>query len=180
MAGRDLEPRRQAGVGKGLRMVRKRPGSWSKRKKERFLDTLARTANVTESARACGMCRDAAYNLRRRDPEFRRDWEKALVEALDVMADRLLEYGLNGATVKIRYQGKVVDEEVRFDPKMALSLLRLHRDTATRVRAEADEPPADREALARDLREKLLLIDARMKEAKAQEGEPDDQDQRHG
>jgi hypothetical protein len=175
-----MELQRQAGVSKGLRLVRKRPSSWTKRKKERFLDTLARTANVTEATRACGMCRDAAYNLRRRDAGFRRDWEKALVEALDVLADRLLEYGLNGATVKIRYQGKVVDEEVRFDPKMALSLLRLHRDTAVRVRDEAAELPVDRDALARDLREKLLLIEARMKRANAREAEPGDRGEQHG
>ena len=142
--------------------ARREPRKWSGRRTEMFVSAPEDTSNVSAAIRACGMSRDAVYDRRKADPEFRRRWEQALVGAYDALEARALDVSLNGRTVKIRYQGKVVDEEVQFDTRTALTLLRMHRDTAERVRAQGEAAPTDRAALVRELRERLLRIEARM------------------
>jgi hypothetical protein len=127
-----------------------------------FVSTLGETGNVSAAIRACGMSRDAVYNRQKADPDFRARWEQALLTAYDALHGRTLDESINGKRVKVRYQGKVVDEEVRYDTRTALTLLRWHRDTAERVRAQAEAGPQDRDALIRELRERLLGIEARM------------------
>jgi hypothetical protein len=149
-------------AGGGLKMIRRKSNSWTPRKVKRFIDVLGLTANVSEAARACGMSRDAAYKLRQRDPDFRREWEGALGRALEMLADRVLDYALNGTIVKVRHGGKVVGEEHRFDARFALSLLRAHHDSAMRARAARDEV-IDSDAMEREIKGKFRLIEARLK-----------------
>jgi hypothetical protein len=151
----------EAGGDKPKRM-RRSPRKWTAKRIASFISTLEDTSNVSAAIRKCGMSRDAVYDRRKSDPEFRRRWEQALLCAYDALEARALDQSLNGRTVKIRYQGKVVDEEVQFDTRTALTLLRMHRDTAERVRAQGETGPQDRAGLIRELRERLLRIEARM------------------
>jgi hypothetical protein len=161
MAGGELEGSSKAGAGKPKR-TRRKPRKWTGRRVEDFVSTLDETGNVSAAIRACGMSRDAVYNRRKADPDFRRRWEQALLGAYDALEARALDEGLNGKRVKIRYRGEVVDEEVHFDTRTALTLLRMHRDTAERVRAQADAGPQDRDALERELIRRLDLMEARL------------------
>lgn len=55
-----------------------RHDGWTPERRERFLELLAAGTNVRWACRGVGLSQTAAYNLRRRDPEFARDWQTAL------------------------------------------------------------------------------------------------------
>jgi hypothetical protein len=59
------------------------------KRREVFLSMLAASRTVEEAARAVGVNRITAYNWRKRDPDFKREWE----EAVDVSVDKV-EAGL--------------------------------------------------------------------------------------
>lgn len=73
-----------------------------------FLTFLASTGNVRVACERAGVARQTAYNHRHEIPEFGREWELALDDAVDVLeeearrraldrSDKLLEYLLKRA-----------------------------------------------------------------------------------
>jgi hypothetical protein len=73
---------------------------WTPALGRRFLDHLARHANVRAAAKACGLSRQSAYKLRRRDPRFARAWDEALAafrQAGEAELARLVGHLLQGA-----------------------------------------------------------------------------------
>src|ERR1051325_4488811 len=60
------------------------------RKIQKFLDTLSSTGSVTSAAKAAGASRNAFYDLRRSDPQFRDAWHRAREQGLDALEDRLM------------------------------------------------------------------------------------------
>lgn len=71
--------------------------AWTKRRRTAFLKTLAESCNVSAAARAAGMDRSSAYDLKDRDPEFQRGWGKALEQAHSELGWRLLQICKDGA-----------------------------------------------------------------------------------
>ena len=61
----------------------------SKRQRQRFLQALARTGTVAESARQTNIGRRTAYDWRDRDPKFAQAWDNALDQAADNRARHL-------------------------------------------------------------------------------------------
>ena len=55
-----------------------RAGGWAMKAEDRFIETLAESANVTLSAAAAGVSPSAAYRRRGRDASFRARWGEAL------------------------------------------------------------------------------------------------------
>lgn len=100
-------PRRGVAGVEPPRRQRRCQRKWTKPRRRRFLETLAESCNVSAAARAAGMDRSSAYDLKDRDPEFRRGWRAALEQAY---AD--LEWDL----LKIAREGDV-RTEVTYDPK---------------------------------------------------------------
>lgn len=70
---------------------------WTKRRRAAFLETLAESCNVSAAARAAGMDRSSAYDLKDRDPEFLRGWGKALERAHSDLGWHLLQICKDGA-----------------------------------------------------------------------------------
>src|ERR1041385_6834032 len=68
------------------------------RKTQKFLDTLSSTGSVTSVAKAAGASRNAFYDLRRSDPQFRDAWHRAREQGLDALEDRLIERGAESDT----------------------------------------------------------------------------------
>ena len=60
----------------------KRDG-WTPARRRHFLKSLAITANVRRASMGVGLSRQAAYQLRQRDPAFARAWDSALQKARD-------------------------------------------------------------------------------------------------
>lgn len=93
-----------------------------------FLDHLAQSSNVTESAKIAGINPSRAYLVRRQDPAFARAWLAALWEGylhleLEVVR-RLREGDMQTANSD------------KYDFANAIRLLAAHRDTAARAQAE--------------------------------------------
>lgn len=50
-----------------------------------FISTLRNTGNVRASCQAAGVSRPVAYNARESSPEFAKEWDTALQDAIDVL-----------------------------------------------------------------------------------------------
>ena len=50
-----------------------------------FLEALANSANVLASCRAAGIGRTTAYKYRDQNPEFAKQWDQAIDEAVDTL-----------------------------------------------------------------------------------------------
>ncbi len=74
---------------------------WTREKMVAFLRELAATQSVSAAARAVGMSRTAAYNLRNRlqGQPFALGWEVALEFGLHALAQAVMDRALNGEEV---------------------------------------------------------------------------------
>jgi transposase-like protein len=62
----------------------------------RFIEYLARTANVTDAARHIGSHRNTLYDWRERDPAFRAAWDEAIEIATDELEQEARRRALHG------------------------------------------------------------------------------------
>ncbi|MBM0170923.1 hypothetical protein [Altererythrobacter sp. C41] len=129
----------------------------------RFLDALATCGEVRAAAARVGVSRETCYRARRRDPDFKRLWDAALVHARAQAEAELATRALHGIEVPVFVRGEHVATWRRHDARLLLAHLgrldrRVEDDHAATARAERfDEllaglaghaPPAD---LAEDL-----------------------------
>jgi hypothetical protein len=108
--------------------------------REAFLAALVESSNVKASAAKAGISPSTAYEARRSDPAFQREWQDALFEGYEhlemTLLQRLREGELRPATGAKR--GKRT-----FDNATAFRLLVLHRENAARAMAQRDNRDAD-------------------------------------
>ncbi len=141
--------------------VRRRPGggamiagngsSFTPAKQRMFLDTLARTANVTRSRCEAGASERQVYKLRQRNPAFRAAWTAALTEAYEALEATLLDHAINGYAKPIVRNGEHTGDIHETDHGLMLRLLAMHRDTVKGPRASAGDVAASRAEVARRL-----------------------------
>ncbi|EIZ78281.1 hypothetical protein WSK_3163 [Novosphingobium sp. Rr 2-17] len=113
---------------RAAKRVSSAPRDWRKA----FLNALAATSNVTASAKAAEITTSRAYEARRVDPRFYRQWQEALCEGYDHLELSLLQR-LREGEVK---SAPGVKRGVRvFDNAIAFRLLVAHREAAARQRA---------------------------------------------
>lgn len=115
-----------------------------------FLSELAATSNVAASARAAGIAPARAYELRRADPQFYREWQEALCEGYDHLEMTLLQRLRDG---EIKPASGAKRGTRVFDNANALRLLAAHRETAARQRAIHDT--RDSEAILDSINAKI-------------------------
>lgn len=99
------------------------------KRRERFLEHLAATCNVTASAEAAGISFSAAYRARMKDPEFRADWQLALEQGYARLEAALLERAARGADrARLAGDGAIEgpDSPEEIDWDKAIQLLTLH------------------------------------------------------
>ena len=99
-----------------------------------FLDLLAETSNVSDSARRAGINPSRAYKVRREEPEFARQWLAALAEGyahLEMEVLRRLREGDNSA-----------ENNGKYDFANAIRLLNAHRETASQANADQNKVSA--------------------------------------
>ena len=113
------------------------PG-WTARKKAVFLDHLAQHGNARAACARVGLSREAAYRLRRRDPDFARGWGAAMVLANDAGSELLAACATEGIEHRVYFRGELVDTYRRIDTRLLLAhLARLDR-AADEKQARAD------------------------------------------
>lgn len=98
------------------------PG-WTPERKLQFLDHLAGRGNVRASCRRVGLSREAAYRLRRRDPQSARGWAAALVLARSAGSEVLADRAIDGVEEDIWYRGELVGTRRKFDTRLLLAHL---------------------------------------------------------
>jgi len=91
-----------------------------------FLAHLVETSNVRAAADAAGIVPSRAYRTRQVDPEFAAQWRIALAQGYENLEMELL--------ANLRAPGTAA----KMDVANAIRLLSLHRETAARARALAD------------------------------------------
>ncbi|MEM7688596.1 MAG: hypothetical protein AAF291_06215 [Pseudomonadota bacterium] len=93
-----------------------------------FLDLLAETSNVSESARRAGINPSRAYKVRREEPEFARQWLAALWEGYSHLEMEVLR--------RLREGDNCTGDKGKYDFANAIRLLSAHRETASQAQAQ--------------------------------------------
>lgn len=114
------------GVGEVVAPPRpERHNQWTRAKMVAFLRELAATQSVAAAARAVGMSRTAAYNLRNRlaGQPFALGWEVALECGMHALAQAVMDRAVNGEEVPLYYHGELVGTTRRYDNRLAQWIL---------------------------------------------------------
>ncbi len=98
---------------------------WTAKKKAAFLDHLAATCNVKESAAAIGVDPGSVYALRRHDAAFLADWHDALEAGYAMLETQLIGHALAGGGRSII--NGATDLTGPIDVDLALRLLAAHK-----------------------------------------------------
>jgi hypothetical protein len=123
---------------------------WSKAKEEAYVNTLAETCNFTAAASAAGVSTSSAWRRRKTNVAFRASCRDAVAAGYQRLELALLDRALNGSE-KIVTRKDGSEERVREYPNaVALTLLRLHRETAVEVENEPEPTDID------EVRERLF------------------------
>ena len=91
-----------------------------------FIERLKATGNVTLAARGAGISRPEAYKARNRNKTFRRLWNEALEEAVDLL-DGEARRRATGMKRDIYHAGVVVGQENVYSDSLLMFLLKAHR-----------------------------------------------------
>lgn len=104
---------------------RVRPDGWTERRQRDFITALAAMGSVLHAARAVGMSKRSAYQLRNRaDAEsFAKAWDAAQSVGYDKAFDQALERATMGITTPRFYRGKQVGTLHRIDWRLAMAAL---------------------------------------------------------
>lgn len=90
---------------------RRRNNGWTPAQQERFIIALEAMGSVGQAAKAVGMSRQSAYNLREREgaESFARSWDMALECGRRRQFDIAMERAINGVTtIRIQRGGAVM------------------------------------------------------------------------
>lgn len=139
--------------GKSAQMRKASQRNWSKAKEREFLAELAATCNVTQAAAVAGVSTTQAYRRRRVDAGFRSAWLEAVGSAYQRLELVLLERAFVGTEKIIRRKDGSEERMVEYPNQLALTLLKMHRDTA--IEATTEFAPADVEEVRKRLLAKL-------------------------
>lgn len=122
---------------------------WTKAMREEFLDRLAETCNVQESAAAIGVRKESVYLLRRKEPEFREAWQAALELGYQALETRLI--------------GRAMDKEgdEALDVELSIRLLTRHGNALNGKVPRTGKPPrpATREETDAAILKKIEMIE---------------------
>lgn len=157
----------------GAPQLRKpRKDGWNKAKRTVFLRHLAATANVTASAKAVGVTKSAADNLRKRDPGFAAAWLAALAESKETLANYVMAASLGTAELP-DYDAAAIaagdypepPEPGQRSPQLALEFLKQLEGNAARPRQGRAPRMAGIADTAQALIEQIDKVRARQRRA---------------
>lgn len=147
-------------------------GIYDDRRKVKFLKNLAVSSHVTNSAKAAHVGVSTVYNWRERDPEFFRQWMRALAAGYELLEMDLLDRARNGVEKPVFHEGKQVATVRQYNDGVGVKLLLAHKQMVALTRAaegpiNPEEVRASLDRKLADMRAKLLrrraLADGRAK-----------------
>lgn len=151
------------------RFRRPSPRSWTREKESLFLQALAETCNVKLAAAEAGVSPQRAYERRRSDAAFRAGWAEAIASAYSRLELVLLDRALNGTEKIVRRRDGSEERMVDYSNQVALTLLKMHRETA--LEAEREVPEEDAEEARQSILRKLERLRERAAEAEDESAE---------
>ena len=122
---------------------------WTPERQMTFLEALRDSANISAAARAAGMSRRAAYNVRLQETQFREEWNQALEEALDDLEAELRRRAMEGVEKPVYYAGRPCGTIRNYSDTLGMFLLKCRRpnvfssDTAAEDAADSERDLAD-------------------------------------
>lgn len=106
--------------------VKLRHDGWTPKRQRSFIEALAATACVEDSARSVGMSPKSAYRLRARPDAvaFRNAWDAALDFAVGALEAAIFSRAVHGVPVPHYYKGELVGEHRRYNDQLAMFVMR--------------------------------------------------------
>jgi hypothetical protein len=106
-----------------------------KKRRDKFLENLSESGNVTQSAKLAALGRSALYKHRREDEEFAREWDEASELGLAALEDEARRRAFEGWEEPVWHQGKMCGLVRKFSDTLLIFLLKggmpnKYRDTA--------------------------------------------------
>ncbi len=114
------------------------PTIFTPESREKFLASLRTTPNVTVAARAAGISRRRAYQVREAEPEFAQAWDDAIEEGVDMLEAELHRRGYEGVDKPVTFQGKITDTFKEYSDTLAVFLMKAHRPEKYRERSNVE------------------------------------------
>ena len=155
----------QAGV---PRQRARRPDDWTRAMADAFVAKLAETCNVTLAAQVIGRSISNVYKRRAKDAGFRAAWDEAVAIGYSRLELMMLRRALIGTEKVVRLKNGESRIMRSYPDRIALALLRQHRETAAIAGEELNEDHA--EACARIVARLKRLRERDAEEASAGEG----------
>jgi hypothetical protein len=148
-----------ATTGKPCRAYTTRDDGWTIARRVAFLDHLAATCNIAQSAKAVGSSASGVYALRRRDAAFAEQWREAIDLGYELLETKVLAFALGQ-----RDDGSMIGDPdavaaAPIDPDAALKLVRQHqamRAADTPHNARRRTPFAFKHTTIEEVRDALL------------------------
>ena len=137
------------------------PRNWTSKKEKEFLSALAETCNIRLAAEIAGVSVGHAYKKRKSDAAFRAGWLEAMSTAYQRLELVLLDRAFNGTEKVITRKDGSEERMLEYSNQLALTLLKMHRDTA--VASAPENEPADIDEIRQRLFDKLERL--RLREA---------------
>ena len=106
--------------------VQPRHDGWTPERQRRFVEALAATACVAESARSVGMSAKSAHRLRARPDSvaFRNAWDAALDFAVSALEAAIFSRAVHGVPVPHYYKGELIGEHRHYNDQLAMFIMR--------------------------------------------------------
>jgi hypothetical protein len=111
----------------------------SDKRKEVFLESLAKTGQVLVSAHAAGYA-DTSHlqRIRKTDEKFAERWEEALQAAADILEDEAQRRAVDGVFEDVYFKGAVVGQQIKYSDQLLMFLLRGARPQKYRENIKVD------------------------------------------
>lgn len=159
----------RAADGRALQLRAERKDGWTRAKRNAFLDHLAATANVERSCAAVGRDPSGVFKLRRRDPDFAEQWDRALDTSRARLHGMLIERSMGGPAAGAQEEAPPEDDPPPPDPRsmdsrLAITVLKLHLETPSEKRWGGGARPrrATRESTDEAIVRKLRALRKRL------------------
>lgn len=157
------------------KVVRARKGAWTEAKRQAFLTVLAETCNVTLAGETVGMASGSVYRERQINASFRAGWAAALAEGYARLELTMLRRAMDGVVKEVRKADGSIEQVTEYSDRVALQLLRQHKDAAGEAAASApgdeEEDEAEAEAACKRIMRRIDGVRRRLGLADDSEGE---------
>lgn len=159
------------GKGKrGLQRRKARKDGWTVARRRVFLDEFAATGNARWACARAGMTEGSAYQLRRRDPEFARQYDEVVEIAEARLESLLIEFAeTKGRAIDLAAGAPPPVDMANFDPELALKVLSRRRPS--RDKAMRRVGPRPQYASRDDLVSSIMRLIGAVERRRARQGQ---------